>query len=278
MKLSPRYGSAPLISLDGSPRDIAGPAVRQRRRLAEAVAAFTTDEWASPSRCVGWSARDVIVHLDSTNTFWTYSITAGRRGEPSRFLTGFDPAASPAKLVAASKDPAEEVLARFSASNSELIRVIESLDDDDWSALAEAPPGHLSVSAVAHHALWDSWVHERDILLPLGVEPAEEADEITACLRYAAALGPAFAATKNPAARGTLAIEASEPELGIVVEVGARVDVRSGDTTDAQLTLRGNAVDLVEALSVRRPFDPPIPEESAWLVGGLAAVFQLADG
>lgn len=277
MKLSPRYGSDPLISLDGSPRDIAGPAVRQRRRLAEAVAAFTTDEWASPSRCEGWSARDVIVHLDSTNTFWTYSITAGRRGEPSRFLADFDPAASPAQLVAASKDTAEEVLARFSASNSELIRVIESLDDDDWSALAEAPPGHLSVSAVAHHALWDSWVHERDILLPLGVEPAEEADEITACLRYAAALGPALAAIGDPGTRGTLAIDATEPHLAIVVDVGERVDVRSGTATDVDLRLTGKAVDLVDALSIRRPFEQPIPDESAWLLRGVAEAFQLTD-
>lgn len=279
MQLSPRYGSDPLISLDGSPSDIAVPTARQRRRLSEVVSSFTADEWATPSRCAGWSARDVIVHLDTTNTFWTFSITSGLRGEPSRLLTGFDPAVSPGQLVAASRDATvQEVLARFTASSQELVAVMESLGDDEWSMLAEAPPGHLSVSAVASHALWDSWVHERDILLPLGVEPAEEADEIAACLRYVAALGPAFSAGRGPTAHGALAIEASQPDLAIFVEVGERVDVHSGTTSEADLTLGGRAVDLVEALSRRRPFDQPIPDESAWLVRGLAEAFQLVDG
>lgn len=46
--------------------------------------------------------------------------------------------------------------------------LLGSLEAVDWEALAEAPPGHITVSAVTHHALWDSWIHERDVLLPLG--------------------------------------------------------------------------------------------------------------
>jgi uncharacterized protein (TIGR03083 family) len=277
MKLRPQYGKDPLITLDGSPSAIAVPTVRQRRRLADALASFTEEQWAHPSRCDGWSARDVIVHLDSTNTFWTFSITAGLRGEPSRILADFDPAASPAQLVAASKETSEAVLAKFTTSTDELVVLVESLDEADWSTLAEAPPGHVSISTVAHHALWDSWIHERDILVPLGIEPAEAADEIAACLRYAAALGPALAAVGDPGARGTLAIDATEPDLAIVVDVGERVDVRSRTATDVDLRLTGKAVDLVDALSIRRPFDQPIPDESAWLLRGVAEAFQLTD-
>jgi uncharacterized protein (TIGR03083 family) len=273
MQLSPRYGSDPLIEVDGSPSAIAVPVARQRRRLAQVLESFTPEQWASPSRCDGWSARDVIVHLHSTNAFWTYSIAAGLGGAPTRLLAGFDPVASPAQLVAASPP---EVLDRFTTSTLELVDAIEALDEASWTVLAEAPPGHLRISAVAHHALWDSWIHERDILLPLGIEPAREADEITACLRYAAALGPAFAANAEASARGTLAVVASAPDIAFVVEIGERVDVRAGDSGDAaaDLTLRGPAVDLLDALSMRRPFDPPVPEESAWLVRGVAEVFD----
>ena len=130
MQLHPRYGADPVISLDGSPAAIAEPAVRQRRRLAETLATFTDDQWAHPSRCEGWSGRDVIVHLDSTNSFWTYSIEAGLRGEPTTLLATFDPVASPAEFVDASTGrSADEVLESFLASAEALIDLLASLDE-----------------------------------------------------------------------------------------------------------------------------------------------------
>ena len=35
----------------------------------------------------------------------------------------------------------------------------------------------MSVRLLAHHALWDAWVHERDIALPLGRTPDVEPDD-----------------------------------------------------------------------------------------------------
>lgn len=276
MQLTPRYGADPIITLDSSPSEIAEPIIRQRRRLATALASLTDEQWAHPSRCEGWSSRDVIVHLDSTNSFWAFSIAAGLRGEPTQFLAGFDPVASPAQLVAGSPDSsASEVLDRFTASTDTLVSLLASLNDDDWSALAEAPPGHLSVSAVAHHALWDSWVHERDILLPLGIAPAEETDEIAACLRYAAALAPAFAISRGAVGTGILAVDVTAPDISFVVEIGDRAAVRSGIAADVDLRLTGAAVDLLEALSIRRPIDQPIPADLSWMVNGLADIFDV---
>ena len=273
MQLHPRYGSDPVIVFDGSPAAIAEPTIRQRHRLTEALASFGPDQWAHPSRCDGWSCRDVIVHLDSTNTFWTYSITSGLKGEPTKLLATFDPVASPAELVAASEVSDDEVLDRFAASSDALIDVLASLGEDDWSTSAEAPPGHLSVSAVTHHALWDSWIHERDVLVPLGFAPDEEPDEVAAALRYAAALGPAFAVERGTGASGVLSIVATEPDLSLVVEIGDRAAVRWG-SADADLTLTGHAVELLEALSRRRPLDAEIPAEMAWMLDGVAEVFE----
>jgi uncharacterized protein (TIGR03083 family) len=278
MQLTPRYGTDPIITLDGSPAAIVGPAVRQRRRLACSLASFGSEQWAHPSRCDGWSARDVIVHLHDTNTFWTYSITAGLRGDPTRFLAMFDPVASPPQLVARSNDlSTEDVLEQFVGSTESLVGLWASLDDGDWSALAEAPPGHVSVSAVAHHALWDSWVHERDILVPLGVTPDEEADEIAACLRYVAALGPALAMNRGVADAGMLGVTATQPDLSFVVEISNRVVVRPG-TANAGLTLTGDAVELLEALSTRTPLGQPIPVGSSWMLSGLSETFEVEQG
>jgi uncharacterized protein (TIGR03083 family) len=275
IQLNPRYDADPLIRLDGPPSAILEPAVRQRRRLATALAAFTEEPWAHPSRCDGWTNRDVIVHLDSTNGFWAFSIASGLKGEPTRFLATFDPVASPAELVAGTQEiPSSEVLDRFAASTAALTDLLASLAGDDWSTIAEAPPGHLAISAVAHHALWDSWVHERDILAPLGITPDEESDEIAACLRYGAALAPAFAVTNGNAERGVLAVAVVDPETEFVVDIGEHIEVRRGRFDGADLELTGDALPVLEALSIRRLLDQAIDRESAWMIDGLAAQFD----
>jgi uncharacterized protein (TIGR03083 family) len=274
MQLTPRYGSDPVITLDGSPADILAPAVRQRQRLAATVASFTDEQWAHPSRCEGWSSRDVIVHLDSTNTFWAFAISAGLRGEPTQFLATFDPVASPAQLVEDSTAVSNaEACDRFVASTGALVNLLTSLDADAWPVLAEAPPGHISIAAVTHHALWDSWVHERDILLPLGLDASVEADEVIACLRYVAALGPSFALNRGETKTGALAVSVTEPEEAFFVKIGEHVSVHTGTST-ADLTLAGDAVELLEALSVRVPLTQSIPADSAWMMRGLTDIFD----
>ena len=275
MKLIPRYGQDPVIALDGEPSAIVAPAVRQRRRLLAVLETLSDEQWACPSRCAGWSSRDVIVHLDSTNSFWTLSTAAGLRGEPTQFLASFDPVASPAQLVAGSRAlSSAQVLDRFSASTEALTQLWLSLDNDDWSALAEAPPGHVSVSAVAHHALWDSWIHERDILIPLGLAIVDEPDEVIASLRYVAALGPALAINRGISLVSTMVIDASNPDVSVTVDIGANVEVRNG-WTEGALTLQGRATDLVEALSVRRPLEQDVPADASWMLSGLLEQFDI---
>ena len=262
--------------LDGPPGAVLEPAVRQRRRLVDAAAGFTEDQWAHPSRCAGWTSRDVLVHLDSTNAFWSFAIGQGVAGEPTQFLVTFDPVRSPAELVAgAAALSSAEVLDRFRASTDALCDLLSSLEPADWEALAESPPGHVSVDAVVHHALWDAWIHERDILLPMDVDSDVEADEVEACLRYAAALSPTFALNRGSSERGTLAVEADDPDVAFVVEVGDHVAVRSGGADeDPTVRLTGPAIDLLEALSVRRPLEQPVPAEAAWMLDGLTEVFD----
>ena len=64
----------------------------------------------------------------------------------------------------------------------------------------------------------------------------------------------------------------------MVVELGPTVVVRDhhGDGEDVPLTLGGRAVDVLEALSYRAPHEPPLPAEHAWMLAGLAEVFDQA--
>lgn len=277
-QIAPRYDSEPIVVLDGPPAGVLGPAVRQRERLLATVNSFSDDEWSHPSRCEGWTSRDVISHLDTTNGFWTASIAAGCRGEPSRFLATFDPVATPALLVDATASmSAAETLDRFAASTLALVEQLSALDADGWVATAEAPPGHIRVTDLVHHALWDSWVHERDILLPLGIEPERHDDEIAACLRYAIALSPAFALTNGETRTGSISLDVTGPTVAAAAVVDGVVTVRDGRLDGADVHLTGDAVDVLEALSIRAPLAAAVAADAAWMLNGLSTVFDAVD-
>jgi uncharacterized protein (TIGR03083 family) len=275
MLLTPRYDGPPVLSLDGSPGAIAIPAIRQQRRLVDTLAGLTDEQWSQPSRCDGWTAHDVATHLHSVHGFWVFSTAQGLKGEPTRFLATFDPVASPRQMVAgAPTTTAAELVEQMRASTAALEAQWSSLNDADWTALAEAPPGHISVSALVHHALWDSWIHERDILVPLGITPTVEDDEVAASLRYVAALTPAFALCAGASGRGSFAIDAGHVQA--IVEVDDRVRVHAGSVgSDGPSTvLRGDPAEVLEMLSFRAPWTFDIAPDQAWMLGGLATTFD----
>lgn len=219
--------------------------------------------------------QDVVAHLVVVDQFWNMSIASGLGGAPTRVLDGFDPKNTPAAMVAAGRGaaPADTLAAFVDASNA-FCASVEALDDDGWSTVAESPAGHVTISALAYHALWDAWVHERDVMLPLGMTPEEEPDEIVASLRYAAALSPGFALQADPARTGALAIVTTDPKARIAVVVDGDVRVSDGDAPAGAFVIEGDAVELLEALSVRAPLTVDVPPEHAWLLTELSAVFE----
>ncbi len=274
MLLTPRYGDHPVIAVDARTSGD-HPVVDQRRRLEALLGDLSEGEWHHPSRCAGWSVQDVVTHLTSTNGFWAFSIRAGLDGEPTRFLGAFDPVASPAQLVdQVQGTPVEETMEQLAASTAALAAVVDGLDAGDWDVLAEAPPGHLPVRLVADHALWDCWVHERDIVLPLGRTPVVEPDEVLTGLRYAAALGRAFEVCAGRSETSAVVLEVGDPGARIVVSAGAdEVRVHDGPAPDDALRGVGSAVEVLEMLSTRDAGVPVPPAVSA-LTAGLAVVFD----
>jgi len=277
VQISPRYDGPPILRIDAAVGDPSIPMVRQRRRLADVLGTLDDGQWAAETRCDGWSVQDVVTHLITTNQFWTISTTSGLAGEPTRFLATFDPVQTPAQLVDGMRDMTPgDVLARYVETSDDLASAVEGLDDDAWSTIAEAPPGHVAIRSLALHALWDAWIHERDIVLPLGIEHVLEPDEVSGSLLYAAALGPAFYASTGSERRGTLGVVATDPDFSFVVESGPIVVVGSGPVPDDVACLTGDAVTLVEGLSFRGPLDHGLAEDDLWLLGGLAEVFDVA--
>ncbi|HKY13375.1 MAG TPA: maleylpyruvate isomerase family mycothiol-dependent enzyme [Microthrixaceae bacterium] len=274
MQLTPVYGDTAVLRADPALADPATPLLRQRARLAGFLADLDDEQWSVPTRCEGWSVQDVVAHLVTTNQFWAFSIDAGLRGEPTRFLATFDPVASPAEMVEAVRSATpEETLSGFVETNAALAAAIGRIDGA-WSTIAEAPPGHLEVGLVVQHALWDSWVHERDVVLPLGMTPTIEHDEVVASLHYAAALGPAFLVSRRSERRGSVEVCVSAPDLRVVVDLGPQVVLHDGPAPDDAVRITGDAVEVLEAMSFRGPFPTPLAEDERWVIAGLAQAFD----
>jgi uncharacterized protein (TIGR03083 family) len=272
--INPRYDPPGILSLDGRADAIRAPLVRQRRRLAEIGAGLSADDWTAPSRCEGWRVQDVFAHLVGVDGFWLLSLSTGLAGEPTRILGGFDPHATPAAMVDATRGQSPtETLDQFVGASEQLLEFVEQLDPDEFECWAEAPPGHLTLSAVAHHALWDAWIHERDILEPLGRVQDAHADEIEACLRYCAAMGPALQLQAGPSRPGAYSIVATDPPITCSVVVGDSVCVTAAATPNTP-TLAGRACELIDALTMRADLPADAPKEWHDLRSGLARAFD----
>lgn len=276
VRIAPRYEGPPLLRVPEPVGDPSVPLLRQRRRFAELLAGLDEAQWAASTRCDRWSVRDVVAHLVTVDQYWLLSIGAGLAGAPTRFLTSFDPVATPAQLVDAVASPPAEVLADFVAGVEQLADTLTGLDAEQWALPAESPPGHVPIHALVSHALWDAWIHERDVALPLGLRPDEEQDEIAVSLAYAAALSPMFLAMFGSTRTGTLVVEGSGPEVRVVVELGATVVVHDGDAPDDAVRLTGPSPELVDALSLRAPLPCDVDADARWMLSGLETAFDQA--
>jgi uncharacterized protein (TIGR03083 family) len=278
MQLSPHYDFPIIVSIDGSLSDQCAPLVRQRRRLEDLLRGLSDEQWNAPSRCGAWTVKDVVVHLAGVNRFWKASAAAGIAGTPTRLLGAFDPAATPLMMVDSlgSVSPAV-ALDMFVSSNDALLATVADLDDTAWTAVAESPIGHVSLRLVMQHALWDSWVHERDIMLPLGLDPVVESDEVRSCLQYAAAVGAALSIGLGQPITGRFSVQAANPGVSFALEVTNLVaisELADGVVSATASCLQGDAVQLVEALSIRVPLASSAPHEWHALLGGLATAFD----
>ncbi|MCU1351942.1 MAG: hypothetical protein JWM05_1151 [Acidimicrobiales bacterium] len=252
------------IEVDAAFGPVVEPWLRHRHRFGAALDALSDQQWDAPSRCDAWSVRDVVTHLSSADGFWVVSLQAAQSGAPSTYLAGFDPTTTPEALVAGTRGQSvDDIRRQFAEGTERLVAAVQAVGDDGWGAVGEAPVGHVPARLVLAHALWDSWLHERDVLLPLGIEPPVEADELLVSTWYTLVMGAlqgGLLDDPEPVGPGPSApIEASLrfddlPHLGLRVAIDAGVRITAVDPADAEPA--GSAVDFVEAVTGRAGGDP----------------------
>ncbi len=219
---------------------------------------------------------DLVAHLISVNVFWKASIAQGLAGNPTRYLENFDPAVTPSQLVTNVRGtPPRDLFDQLVASNNDLLNLVEPLDDSGWAQSAECPVGHLPIRLVLQHGLWDGWIHERDVALPLGLPVPVEPDEVISSLVYAIALSSAIALIRDDSLRVEFTVTTNSPPSKWHIDVAKQIEIRQSTGASTAPSLSGAAVDLAEALSLRSPLPSGTPE--GWrrlLDGGLSVAFR----
>lgn len=191
MELVQVYGDpgAPLAVECHGPT-LAEVVARHKARQAAAFAALTEDQWRVETRCEGWTAIELGNHVADAGNFFAFTLTRSQQGEATRLLEGFDPRTSPKERAAEVADLApEQVVRDLESSAAKLQQAFDAFDGDGrglqaWDSPAEGPPGQIPARSSLQHCLFDSWLHERDLLLPLGLEQVQVAEEVVATTQY----------------------------------------------------------------------------------------------
>jgi uncharacterized protein (TIGR03083 family) len=138
----------------------------QRQRFVTVLRGFAPDDWAAPTRCADWSAHDVVRHLCDCNAI---AACASPDEHTLDLAAGFDPRITPRGWLTASADEAPDAtLARFVATTSELLALLRSRLAQNRRFDVRLPYGPMDWTVLVLHGFWDSWLHERDVLLARG--------------------------------------------------------------------------------------------------------------
>ena len=193
MHASPVPGEIPPCELalrtegacDLDPQRLLGVFGRQRQRFAAVLQGFGPDDWAAPTRCTDWSAHDVVRHLCDGNAIMKAWVT-GTGHNALDLRAGFDPRITPRTwpAVSTAESPAA-TLSRFLTSTDDLIVLMRDRLACGHGFDIRLPYGPMDWTVGVLHAFWDSWLHERDVLLARGCEHPTDGD----ATRYATAYG-----------------------------------------------------------------------------------------
>jgi uncharacterized protein (TIGR03083 family) len=249
----------------------------QRRRLHATATELTEAEWASATRCSAWDSRQLLLHVVGATGACRTTLT----GAHSVFGGGFDPNAGPSVFVDSRADqPVASIL-------DDLAREIDGAAVAITALQGEVPvPTRTAVWGAevdwrlfVAHMFWDAWMHERDLLVPLGIQPATTDAETRLAAAYGlhtagimiGLLGTPLDATLrlDGVGGGTYRVEVDG--LNVVISVDPRLPL---DDEPSQ----GDAIDVIDALAGRGVELTDVLDADADIVDALAQVGDFLRG
>lgn len=220
-----------------------------RARLRTWLDAVPDSDWGGPTRCALWDMTALVRHLVSGSQFLGYTLHKANRGVSTNVMRGFDTQltaqADAERFGEITPDTARDLLASKDAS---VAAEFVSAGQGGWSAMAEAPPGRLPAHMAVNHFLFDSWVHEHDLMLPRGEIPAVDRLEAEVVVSYLIGLASLQAGSTT-----FLDLRLTSPDLRVGLDVaGEMVHVTLGSAPEGAAVIESQVADLVDRATGRQ--------------------------
>ena len=151
---------------------------------------LSDDDWATPSRCPGWTVQDNLAHIVGTE------LMLDGRPSPDLEVSG-DHIKHPAgvgneKWVESFRSGSgPDVLAAFREISSKRLTDLDAMSGDEFLAVGWTPVGEAPYGRFMQVRVYDVWLHLQDCREPLGMPgdesglPAEmSVDEIATAIGY----------------------------------------------------------------------------------------------
>lgn len=133
--------------------------------IQDLCAGLSTEEWALPTDCPGWTVQDVVAHLAHLECVLATGDDAGLGEQSHAVASSYTEHGVDARR---GRDP-QELLDELQTSVEKRAKTLRALPDDP-SATADITPGGIKWSwdtLLSNRAL-DMWVHEQDIRRAIG--------------------------------------------------------------------------------------------------------------
>jgi uncharacterized protein (TIGR03083 family) len=132
----------------------------EMRWLHDVASTFTPEEWATPTRCEGWTVSDVAAHVTGVMA----DITAGR-------LEGIDTQPWYDHQVAERRGRSSQaLLEEMESVATATAQLMSVFDEDAWNG--PGAPGIEGTLGAGIQSLWcGGYIHNEDILAALGRPP-----------------------------------------------------------------------------------------------------------
>lgn len=220
----------------------------QVERLVPVLGSLTEQQWRASSRNEGWTVQQTMQHVAGVLIENVRVIEGGDR----TWSVDFDPHRSPQQDIdtRAGESPAETVAGWVDASQVFRAHLASRAGSEDRTPMLWGEPADFRLFHL--HLHWDAWVHERDMLLPLGIEPPDDVE----ARRFAVAYAVLFAGVAVRMSGRALDVALAVPDLGRfhldATADAVRIDHNPDSSQGHPVTDPGS---LVDALSGRGDVD-----------------------
>lgn len=263
-------GGAPL-RIDAPVEEPSAAWRSHRSRMRAWLDALPDDAWGGPTRCADWDVLALVRHLASGSQFLGYTLHRAAAGEATTLLREFD---SHATVQAAARTLGEISPAKARAAvakmDASVDRELDAMADAGWSAMAEAPPGHVPAHLAVNHFVFDSWVHEHDLLRPRGERPVVDPTEASVVVRYLVGLAALLTGAET-----ALDLRLHDPDLRVAVSAAdGVVEVSGGRGRPGAAVIEGPLIGVVDRATGRAGASIEGDERGLAVLDGGAALMR----